>query len=221
MGRKAKERNPIPTFVFVVDGETEIWYLQMLKHNERKIRLNIKPEIPQKKKLNDQFELVCELANSEYNRVFWIVDLDTIIKESKEVAPGVKTPLSSFHEMKSKLLVKFQNVQVIVNNPCLEFWFLLHFNPTSKYYQRCPDATRELKKHFHRYKKTEEFFKKKNNDIYLQLKPHLRYAIENAAALDPFDKENPEKAICEMHELFMCEELKSCLENKTNNSHGP
>jgi len=32
-----------PTFAFVVDGETEIWYLQMLKRNERQLRLNIEP----------------------------------------------------------------------------------------------------------------------------------------------------------------------------------
>jgi hypothetical protein len=214
MKRKARTRNPIPSFAFVVDGETEIWYLQMLKHNEQKIRLSIKPEIPQKKELNDQYELVCKLANSEYHLVFWIVDLDTIIKESREVVPGVKTPLTNFDEMRSNLFDEFQNVMVIVNNPCLEFWFLLHFVPTSRYYRRCSDVIRTLKKHLSGYEKTEKFFKKRDNDIYLRLKPYLHNAIKNAAALDPFDRENPERAICEMHKLFMCEELKPCLKNE-------
>ncbi|MCH7408176.1 RloB family protein [Belliella sp. DSM 111904] len=79
-----------PTFAFVVDGETEIWYLQMLKRNERQLRLNIKPEIPNKKSIQDQFELVENLAESEYSKVFWIIDLDTIIKESRETRKGKK-----------------------------------------------------------------------------------------------------------------------------------
>ena len=104
-------------------------------------------------------------------------------------------------------------MKVIVNNPCLEFWFLLHFIQTSKYYRRCSDVTRVLKKYLNGYEKTEKFFKKRDNDIYLRLKPYLQKAIQNAAAIDVFDSENPEKAICEMYELFMCPELASCLWN--------
>lgn len=173
MSRKFKKRVPVPSFAFVVDGETEIWYLEMLKRNERGINLRIKPEIPQKKGLDDQFELVCNLASSEYDRVYWIVDLDTIIKESNEAPAGVKTPLTSFFEMKTYLSDKLQNVQVIVNNPCLEFWFLLHLKRTSRYYRRCSDVTRELKKLLKGYEKTERYFTKRDNDIYLQLKPYL------------------------------------------------
>ena len=211
MRRTVAPRKPNPTLAFVVDGETEIWYLQMLKQNEQKIRVSIKPEIPQKKALNEQFELVCELASSEYQCVFWILDLDTVIKESREVVPGARTSLSIFNEMRCKISSEFKNVRVIINNPCLEFWFLLHFDRTSRYYRRCSDVVRNLKKHLRGYEKTEKFYKKRNNDIYLQLKPYLQSAIMNAAALDPFDLENPERAVCEMHELFLHEEFKPCL----------
>ena len=211
MRRKVAPRKTIPTFAFVVDGETEIWYLQMLKQNERGIRLNVEPEIPQKKALEDQFDLVCVLAEGEYDSVYWIVDLDAIIKESNEAISGTKTRLSRFNEMRVKLCNDYQKVKVIVNNPCLEFWFLLHFERTSKYYRDCSSVVRSLKKHLSGYEKTEKFFKKRNNDIYLQLKPFLHSAIKNAEALDPFELENPERAICEMHELFHCEEFKPCL----------
>ena len=73
MSRPRNIRKKIPTFAFVVDGQTEIWYLQMFRKNEQKdkgIKINIKPEIPQKKKLEDQFATVCKQANSEYDRVF-------------------------------------------------------------------------------------------------------------------------------------------------------
>lgn len=87
--RTSKPRLPFrPAYAMVVDGETEIWYFQMLKQYEEKynsIRLNIKPEIPQKKDLKSQFELVKELLGAEFNRVYWIVDFDTILKETREM----------------------------------------------------------------------------------------------------------------------------------------
>lgn len=211
MSRRFRPRKTKPTFAFVVDGETEIWYLQMLKRNERNLRVTIKPEIPQKKKLEDQYKLVCDLAGSEYLCVFWLLDLDTLIKESRETASGTKTSLSVFNEMRSKICSEFQNVRIIVNNPCLEFWFLLHFEPTSRYYRRCSDVVRILKKYLPGYEKTQPFFKKANRDIYWKLKPYLNNAIDNATALEPFDFRNPERAICEMYELFHHEEFTPCL----------
>lgn len=35
--------------------------------------------------------------------------------------------------------------------------------------------------------------------------------MENAAFLDPFDPINPERAICDMNELFKCNELETCF----------
>ena len=47
--RKGRNIPPKQSFAVVVDGETEYWYLQMLKHNEPNIPFNIKPQILQKK----------------------------------------------------------------------------------------------------------------------------------------------------------------------------
>lgn len=49
---------PIPQIAVLVDGETEFWYLQMIKRNEKAIKVAIKPEIPQHKKLSKQFEQI-------------------------------------------------------------------------------------------------------------------------------------------------------------------
>jgi hypothetical protein len=66
------------TYAIVVDGETEVWYFQMLKRNEPSLQVNIEPKIPQKKKLPDQYKKVCELSE-DYTKVFWVIDLDVII----------------------------------------------------------------------------------------------------------------------------------------------
>ena len=47
-GRKIQTKQ---SFAVVVDGETEYWYLQMLKHNEPNILFDITPKILQKKNL--------------------------------------------------------------------------------------------------------------------------------------------------------------------------
>ena len=82
---------------------------------------------------------------------------------------------------------------MIVNNPCLEFWFLLHFKKTSKYYDTCAEAKTELKKYLKNYEKTRKFFTKQGDDIYLKLKPRLKIAVENSIALGNYDKKNPKK----------------------------
>lgn len=208
--RKPKIKVPKtnPAFAVVVDGETEVWYLSMLKRNEPNIRVSIKPEIPNNKSVEEQYNLVCDLSGKEFTKVFWIIDLDTVIKEENEAPKGKKSPLKSFEEYRTDLHENYENIFVIVNNPCLEFWFLLHFEKTSKYFNTCSSVETELKKHLKNYEKTQKFFTKQNDDIYLKLKPKLKTALQNATAIGNFDNKNPKKAMCEMELLFQSEELK-------------
>lgn len=49
---RPKKTNPVkprPAYAFVVDGSCEVWYLDMLKRNERELVISIEPKIPQKK----------------------------------------------------------------------------------------------------------------------------------------------------------------------------
>jgi RloB-like protein len=184
----------------------------MLKRNERDIRVSIKPEIPNKKSIAAQYKLVCDLSSKEFTKVYWIVDLDTVIKEANEAPRGKKSPLVTFQEYRTNLVDNFKNVDVIVNNPCLEFWFLLHFETTSKYFKTCSDAEQQLKKHLNNFEKTQKFFTKQNDDIYLKLKPNLKTAIKNSIALGSFDNTNSKKPMCEMALLFQSAELKKYFE---------
>lgn len=211
--RKVPKTNP--SFAFVVDGETEVWYLQMLKRNEPNIRISIKPEIANKKSIEEQYNSVCDLSSKEFTKVFWIIDLDTVIKEANEAPKGKKSPLKVFAEYRTKLANDFKNVVVVVNNPCLEFWFLLHFEKTSKYFNACSCVETQLRTHIEmkNYAKTKDFFTKQGDDIYLKLKPKLKEtAIKNSIALGYFDSQNPTNAMCEMHLLFLANELKKHFE---------
>lgn len=196
--RRGEKRQTQQSFAVVVDGETEYWYLQMLKHNEPNIPFNIKPQILQKKNIDQQYELVTELSEEEYDKVFWIVDLDVLLKEEREKRNSTSSLQQFLNYYKS--LSKQQKIVVIVNNPCLEYWFLLHFQKTNKVFTACADAEKQVSQKLEGYEKTEKFFK--NNDIYKQLKPFLKTAKENATALGSFDPYNHSKAMCEMPLLF-------------------
>ena len=178
----------------------------MLKRNERSIVVNIEPKIPQRKKLSEQFENVIKLSE-ESTKVFWIIDFDVITKETKESKTGSKTATQLFLEYRKTIAEKYKNVVIIVNNPCLEFWFLLHYEPTSKYLDTCEGAEKQLKKHLKDYEKTEKYYTKQDNDIYLRLKQNLAGAVRNAKALKLFDTENPNKGMSEMQLFFETDEF--------------
>lgn len=187
------------TFSIIVDGETEVWYFQLLKQNEH-LNIDIKPELPKKKSLSEQFNTVVENAK-HYDKVFWILDFDALIKEDKDAKKGQQLKTQEFNKYLKKLN-GVENVEIFVNNPCLEFWYLLHFEESGKFYSRCEDAEKAVKKYLSDYDKSEKYYKKTNNDLYTKLKPYQSKAIKNAQKLGDFDSENPQSAKAEMYKIF-------------------
>jgi len=120
--RTLKKTGGKKVYSLVVDGETEKWYFQLKKNHEELPTIDIRPDLPVKKKLREQFEYVKEQANHA-DQVIWLVDFDTILKENRERKQGEKSKIKEFQEYKSEL-EKHENINVFVNTPCLEFWFL-------------------------------------------------------------------------------------------------
>lgn len=198
-------------YAIVGDGGCEVWFFQMLKRNERALQINIEPKLAQKTILSKQFEKIKGLAE-DYSKVFWIIDYDVIERESKECKKGRKSRSQEFKEYYEYIQKKLsKKVVVIVNNTCLEFWFLLHFNFTSKNFSNCDEAQKELKKYLSDYEKTQTYFTKQK-DIYSQLKDKISTAINNAKKLGEFDINNPNKSIAEMWKFFEDENIKSIIE---------
>ena len=207
--RKIQDRRRTK-FAFVVDGESEFWYLQMLKRNERCLDLNLEPKIPQKKSLKDQKELVLELSN-HYDKVFWIIDYDVINTETQATKKGEMSSINEFKKYYKDLTDgSHPNVRIIINNPCFEFWFLLHFKFTTKYYNSCDNVILDLKKHtvLKAYSKSRKFFTKEGSDIYLRLKPYLKTAMNNSSKFQKFDFDNPNKGLSQMNIFFEIDNIK-------------
>ena len=203
------------TFAIVVDGKTEVWYFQMLKRNESNLQVNIEPKIPQKKKLSEQYKKIIELAE-DYTKVFWIIDLDVVIAESKVTKKGETNQIQKLTDYLDIIEKKYKNVISILNNPCLEYWFILHFNQNTRYFPQCKEAEKELKKYLKDYEKTRKYFTKHDNDIYLRLKPKLTTALKNAKKTKRRSFEEIERAICEMNLFFKSDKIKKAIDIKEN-----
>ncbi len=80
-------------------------------------------------------------------------------------------------------------------------------------FDTCSAAEHQLKKHLQGYEKTQKYFTKQGNDIYLRLKPYLTKAIDNAKSLGSFKEQESQKAMCEMGLLFKCNELMDYFRN--------
>lgn len=185
-----------PSYAFVVDGETEIWYLQMLKRNEKNLNITIKPELAQKKSLKEQYDQVCSLAK-DYLTVFWVVDIDTYIREARMNPRSTKIKDLAKYKLKVS-----DNVIFIANTPCFEYWVLLHLYNTSRYFNCCDAVIREIHKRgeFVTYEKTQKYFTQAN-DIYKRLRQYLPIAKENARRLPDIDFSNIEQGACQMYKI--------------------
>ena len=184
-------------FAVLVDGETEKWYLDKLRAYERPEGVTIKPDLPGKTSLREQFEAVKRNADI-YDASIWIVDLDVIIRDHKE---------QLFHEFLREIqstIVLRDRIFVLVNAPSLEFWFLLHVKDTGKFYPDCESVINELRK-FHplkEYAKSEKYFITGHPDIYTRLRPYLPVARRFAERQGNYNPENPKRGIAELYKLF-------------------
>ena len=203
-----KERGGI---AIIMDGKDERWYIDKVKecYLFNKLRqIKVKPELPTKKNVQDLFNLAQQLLKEEYSFVILILDLDKIRKEKKEGGKGVKgfeyfaNSYNNYINIKagqgSRANKWMNNLFVIVNNPCLEYWFLLHYNQTTKFYEDGDSLISELKRipELKDYDKNETYIK----SIYKKLESKLPNARKNAKEFCLQKCEN--EGCSEMNKMF-------------------
>lgn len=193
----------------LVDGECEQDYLTSIKTVEpfksilSSQKIKIAPDIPKTKSLDAQYLAVSDALN-DYDKVFWIVDYDVIRKETLMQKKGKQTSLEKFSVLSKKFkelisIKKYQGkeVYVLINNPSIEFWYLLHYENTSKLYTTSEAAEKKLANHMKNYTKNDEKFRK---SIFSLLKDGLDQAIYNAELL--VEDDNDIQARADMYKIF-------------------
>jgi hypothetical protein len=187
--------------LFIVDGPTEKWYLEdYFKQHQPRNHYSFSPDFNGSWKKNIQ---TIKDKLKEFENVYWIVDLDVILKEEAEKKKGGKSPLGYFIS-EYKLLSKKKNVKIFVNNPCFEYWILLHFSFKVLTSTKCGDIQPELGKikAIEGYTKTERYYKNSRITLVERLNVGLSNAIINAKKLGQFDVDNPYKPVSEIYKLI-------------------
>ena len=104
----------------------------------------------------------------ENDRAYCIFDTDLDERKNMQI-------------IKARKLAKKYHIIMITSNPCIELWFLLHFEYTTAWLSN-NDVINKLKKYYPKYEK--------NMNIFPEIKDKVFEAIKNAKKLESFQLDN-------------------------------
>lgn len=139
---KQPERKQI---VIIGDGKTESIYVDSLKavFKDKLLGYNPKPLIPKHSSVAELRKLI--EANINYDKVLCVVDMDTKLRDMKE--------MTEYQKLKQKYRTS-KNVIFYETHPCTELWFYYHFQyTTSEFGLFEPDLKRQLERKITGYEK--------------------------------------------------------------------
>lgn len=99
---------------------------------------------------------------------FCIFDTDIDPNKNKVIVNAIK-------------LASKNNIKIITSSPCIELWFLLHYEYSTASMSN-DEVIKKLKNYYPKYKK--------NINIYLDIKDKMDIAIKNAKKLERYQKDN-------------------------------
>jgi RloB-like protein len=169
MSRNRKPIKPTNKRIAVVgDGQTEKIYFDKLKEVEGLRNVSLKPDLPKSiGSYKGVFDKADSLYTEGYDEVYCLIDMDKVLSDNT---------LAKY--LTDKKRIEKKGIIVFENNPCIEFWFLLHYVRTTKPFANCESVEKELQKYIPNYAKNQQYLVQSN--IYKTLKPNLLNAFENA-----------------------------------------
>ena len=163
-----------PNFFVFCEGETEIAYVKFLRSLYR-APIQV---IPKKGKSNISEDFIVKSKNeyvqTEQDKVFLMYDLDV--------------------DGMIEQLQKISNAELLVSNPCVELWFLLHYQEqkTEISSDKCIKKLQKFSKEYKKGTLSEE-----EKEVFAKNK---KLAVERAKALDVFS--NPSTTIYRLLDLL-------------------
>lgn len=178
MVRKIKNLKSKDAIVVIADGQDEKWYIEKVKeHYKPNVlrRISIKPDLFQRKKVSDLFDEAESKLGEGYTQVILIVDFDEIGKNRQELNKfsnyfNQYVSIKAQNTKSSRKYAWMKNMILIVNSPCIEYWYLLHYKNTTKFYSNFSDLKIDLLtiNEFKCYKKNQSYYRQ-TPDIFSRL----------------------------------------------------
>ncbi len=147
MSRQIRNKKLRIKCAVVGDGRTEQYYLGHLK-KIRGYAYSVKPRFFDSISLFDAEGIIDDLLDGGCDRVIFFTDYDTVIRDEK---------VREFKRF-TKKYGKNDKVIICESMPSIEFWFLLHFQHTTKRFCNAKEVENELKKHIPGYSKLQRNF---------------------------------------------------------------
>ncbi len=167
MARRTQNRELYPAIAIIGEGITESIYFTQMKQQEE-LKFIVKPDMGKYSDMESIVDKALDFLNKEYDMVFCVMDMDEMVKN--------RILMEKYERLKQEH--GSDQLIFIENNPCMEFWFLLHFTFTTKTFGSYKQLSTSLKKQLPDYAKTKKFLY--GNNIYSQLKPYQTDARNNA-----------------------------------------
>lgn len=171
MARQPKRRDLRFSVAVVGDGFTESIYFTDLRDTERPDNLRIIPDFPGRiGSFTGVLDRAIELREN-YDRVYALVDMDAVIAQQQQ-----------YNYQQQKAAAIRAGVMVLENNPCFEFWLLLHFRQTGRLFHNCGQVVAELRRYLPGYNKGLRSLEAAR--LFANLRDRLPQAMANAAMLE-------------------------------------
>jgi hypothetical protein len=187
MARKINTRQINITYLILVEGTTELIYFQSLKETCGRFDFTVKL---QKAKHGNPAPLIEEALSEHekgvYHSIWCVYDCDVLSHTAAE-------RFNSAYQAALK-----QNIKFAESMPCIEVWFILHFEKPQNFYQNANAVIADLKKHIPQYSKNRDW---QERNLYKSLKDYTTQALTNVKNL-PVIKHDAQTTATSIHELI-------------------
>lgn len=150
MARRSKEREiKRPIITVIGEGPTERYYFQHLR-DIKHYRYNCKPRFFSQQSLKEMHRLIGEVLDNN-GVAMCIFDADVTRQDDKTTKEMYNRIFDDYG--------KREDVILCPSIPSIEFWFLLHYLNTNKYYASS-DAVIEVLNKYHDFEKNSKYLEK-------------------------------------------------------------
>lgn len=178
MTRVRKERELRRSRITVIgEGLTERWYFEHLRALKG-YRYDCKPRFFS----HQSFEEISKLID-------WVIQNGgiAVCVCDADITRTNEERLKKFQEMRARY-AKDDRVYICDSMPSIEFWFLIHYINTRKYFRDSDAVKRVLRKYIPGYDKTETFLEKISWVADMSMEDRFNEARKRAARLGPTDE---------------------------------
>ncbi len=185
--RGLRQRKIRPVILIVTEGsQTEPKYFEHFRTRQKNIDIRIVGARSSAGE-TDYVSLVRKAIDYQNKNQISIAKGDSIwVVADGDVNYNNPNPVDNKNQQlqRARKMALARGIQIIISNPCFEFWYLMHFQYTTKFLKSYDEVKNILNKYLPEYEKT--------TDVYENLKAYTTDAIQRAGKLEQYHQQNGE-----------------------------